>query len=145
MWLSENRITARDNMCILTVIQQAISANTSNTQHLYEYTQTLCKYTRLKPKKVNVFLPDPRQKCWCCWYLKERCGCVPFFAFSAWLPLLLAWHSREIKQHKTTDVMEGEFRLPVHSEPKINTAQLRWGWAVFTERRFTWNRLGLLW
>lgn len=41
-------------MCILTVIQQAISANTSNTQHLYEYTQTLCKYTRLKPKKVNV-------------------------------------------------------------------------------------------
>lgn len=23
--------------------------------------------------------------------------------------------------------MEGEFRLPVRSEPKINTAQLRWG------------------
>lgn len=23
--------------------------------------------------------------------------------------------------------MEGEFRLPVHGEPKTNTAQLRWG------------------
>lgn len=89
-----------------------------------------------------------------CGYLKERRHRSPshaavwacsFLAFSAWLALLLAWYSREIKQHKTADVMEGEFRLPVHSKPKINTAQLKWGELYLHKRRFIWNRLGLLW